>query len=370
MLFLVFEKKLSFLKEMASPRGILLFVVIAAPWFILVSLKERQFFQFFFIDQNFTRFLTTKHKRSGPLYYFIPVIFGGLFPWSLLIPRAVARLWKTGEMSLFLIWSAVVFVFFSLSGSKLIPYILPIFPALSIVLGRLFTERWDTRIRWNREVIVYVVFFLALALGGIAAGSGFLSGRLPTVPELAVAAGPLRGLAFGASSSAFVMLVLFAIGRLRTYGALFYGLGAFSAAVVLGLTLCTPVIDGFNTTKSLARAIVETHTADAAIVNYNTFDETLPFYVGKRIYVADYKGELEIGSQYADARPFFLDTDGLLRLYRSDRPVFVVCKAKRLSQLKQLGVEGAGAMICRDDRCVIANRPVLKGWGRATGDGR
>jgi 4-amino-4-deoxy-L-arabinose transferase-like glycosyltransferase len=253
----------------------------------------------------------------------------------------------------------VVFLFFSLSGSKLIPYILPIFPALSIVLGRLFTREWGNRVHRNGEGVLYSAFFLVVAVGGFAAGSGFLAAHLPDLPEMAVAAGSLRGLAFGASIVAFVMLVLFAFGRFATYGALFCGLGAFSAAVAMGLTLYTPVIDGFNTTKDLARAIIETRQADAAIVNFATFDETLPFYTKRRIYVADYEGELEMGSQYADARPFFLDTDGLLRLFRSDRPVFVVCRGKRLSRLRQLGIEGAGAAVCQDDRCVIANRPVL-----------
>lgn len=71
-LFLLVERRLSFLREFISLPGLLLFAAVAAPWFILVSLKEKEFFQFFFIDQNITRFLTTKHKRSGPVYYFIP----------------------------------------------------------------------------------------------------------------------------------------------------------------------------------------------------------------------------------------------------------------------------------------------------------
>jgi 4-amino-4-deoxy-L-arabinose transferase-like glycosyltransferase len=356
-LFLLIERRLSFLKEMASLTGILLFVVIAAPWFILVSLKEREFFQFFFIDQNFTRFLTTRHKRSGPIYYFIPVILGGLFPWSLFIPRAVARFWKDGEMRLFLIWSGAVFAFFSVSGSKLIPYVLPVFPALSIVLGRLFTRQWDAPVRRAGEMAVYGVFFLALALGGFAAGSGLLSRNLPAMPELTIAAGPLRGLALGLSVAAAAMIILLAARRMRRFGALFYGLGAFSAAVAIGLTAYTPVIDGFNTTKNLARAVVM-GSNDAAVVNYGTFDETLPFYTGRRTYIADYRGELEMGSRYADGRPFFLDKNELLRLFRSDRPVFVVCKAKRLSGLKELGIVGVQPPLCQDNRCLIANRRI------------
>ena len=135
LLFLYFEKRLSFIKETASVKGLLLFGVIAAPWFVLMCVREKEFFQFFFVDQHILRFLTTRHKRSGPLYYFLPVLFGGLFPWSVFIPRAVIRFWRSQETRLFLIWSLVVFTFFSVSGSKLPPYILPIFPALAVILG-------------------------------------------------------------------------------------------------------------------------------------------------------------------------------------------------------------------------------------------
>jgi 4-amino-4-deoxy-L-arabinose transferase-like glycosyltransferase len=357
-LYLLVERRLSFLKRLMSWKGILLFVLIVAPWFVLVCLRERQFFQFFFIDQNFTRFLTTKHNRSGPVYYFVPVIFGGLFPWSLFLPKAVARLWRDREVRFFLIWSAVVFVFFSVSGSKLIPYILPVFPALSIVIGKLFVRQWQTRLSWNSEVVAYLAFFLLLAVGAAAAASGSLEALAAAVPELAVAAGPLRWLGFGLSAAGVAMVVLLSIGRVRTFSGVFYSLAAFSAVVTIGLTAYTPVIDGFNTTKRLAETIASVRAADLVVVNYATFDETLPFYLGGRTYIADYAGELRMGAQYADARPFFLDSQELVRLFRSSRTVCVVYKGKRASRLKELGIEGVDAPFCQDGRCLIFNRPL------------
>ena len=61
--FLLIERRLSFLKELHLPWGVPLFLLVAAPWFIAISLKEKQFFSFFFIDQHLLRFLTEKHKR-------------------------------------------------------------------------------------------------------------------------------------------------------------------------------------------------------------------------------------------------------------------------------------------------------------------
>ncbi len=143
-IFLFMEGNLAFIKEMKLVRGIALYCVIAAPWFIIISIREKEFFNFFFIDQHLLRFISTKHKRSGPVYYFIPVIFGGMLPWSLYIPRAFAMAWRRPECRLFAIWSALVFLFFSLSGSKLPPYILPVFPTLSILIGVLFYENRES----------------------------------------------------------------------------------------------------------------------------------------------------------------------------------------------------------------------------------
>ncbi len=226
-LFLVMERRISFLKKMAAPRPVLLFAVIAVPWFILVCLKEPQFFQFFFIDQNLTRFLTTEHNRSGPIYYFIPVIIGGLFPWSFFIPRAAGRLWRSAEARLFLIWSGVVFLFFSVSGSKLVPYILPIFPALSIVLARFFVDQWGSRQRFRIEGIAYALFFFLLALGAFLAGSGILAAHLPDVPEASVIASSLKAPSLIMAGLALIMLILFLSGCMRSFRLFSTGSGFF-----------------------------------------------------------------------------------------------------------------------------------------------
>ncbi len=354
-LFLGLEKNLRFLKETASPRAILLFAVIALPWFVLMCVKEKQFAQFFFMDQHVLRFLTTKHSRSGPLSYFLPVLFGGLFPWSIFIPRAVVFFWRKREMRLLLIWSLVVFAFFSVSGSKLPPYILPLFPALSIVLGCLFDGQWRAWVPTGRERIVYAVFFACLAGGGLVFGSGLPGRYLPDAADVVALASDIRGLSLGMSLVSFVMLFMLARTRMRSFGSLFFMLGAFSLSVVIGIMLHSHVVDRVNTTKGLAAAIQKAGKEHAIVVNYGSFDETLPFYLGKRTYLADFTGELEMGSTYPDSKGFFLNRDETARLFRSDSPVFVVVKEKRLAEMKRAGIEDA-AMICQDGRCLIANR--------------
>jgi 4-amino-4-deoxy-L-arabinose transferase-like glycosyltransferase len=355
-LFLWSEKRLFFLRDTLSVKALLLFCVIAAPWFIVMCLREKEFFQFFFVDQHILRFVTTKHKRSGPLYYFFPVLFGGLFPWSIFIPRAVVQLWRTKEVRLFFIWALVVFVFFSLSGSKLPPYILPIFPAVAVILARLFRMEWERRIEQNREIIVYAAFFSCIALTGLAHATGMLDRYLAGLPEIANLSKELRWLALSVSIASLAALGALCFRKMRTYRFLFYTLAAFSLVVFVGVMLHPHVIDKLNTTKELAREINTMSGPVPIVINYGSFDETLPFYLKKGTYIANHLGELEMGSKYPDAKDHFLDTEQSASMFRSDRPVFVVLKAKRLSRLQIAGIEHGTMLACQDKRCLIANK--------------
>lgn len=360
LIFLLAERRLSFLKQMASAGGLLIFTAIAAPWFILMCLKEQEFFQFFFVDQHIMRFLTTKHRRSGPLYYFIPVLFAGLFPWSIFIPRAIVRFWRAKEMRLFFIWSVVVFIFFSVSGSKLPPYILPIFPALCIVLGYLFGKEWDLKGGFGWEKAMCSVVFGCLALAGFAYGSTGLSDTyLNFMPDLAALRKDIRDLSLGISAVSFVLLIVFASGLVRKFRLCFIALAAFSLSVVVGLMLHAPVIDRLNTTKALAQKIDGIKGENKIVFNLNSFDETLPFYLRQRTYLVGHTGELEMGAKYPEARDYFVKHDQFIRVFRSDEPVFVVFKEKRLAYMQQVGAEDLTLLGCQDKRCLAANRPAM-----------
>ncbi len=88
-----------------------------------------------------------------------------------LSPRAIIGLWRNNELRIFLIWSAVVFLFFSISGSKLPPYILPLFPPISLVMGHFFALRREEAVPVNWEIIfLYIVFFVIII---IAVFSGY-----------------------------------------------------------------------------------------------------------------------------------------------------------------------------------------------------
>ena len=131
--------------------GILLFVAVSFPWYIAQYLiNGQEFIQQFIVKHHFTRYTGVVSGHRGPLYYYIPAIIAGLFPWIAFLPSGIREVFQ-GTRSLkdlknigrnddnhglfFLLWFGVIFLFFSFSTTKLPNYILPAIPAVSILIS-------------------------------------------------------------------------------------------------------------------------------------------------------------------------------------------------------------------------------------------
>jgi len=140
-LYTFMSRDWSFWKRLHLGKGVLLFLVITIPWFLLVSIQNPEFPYFFFIHEHFERFLLKNHHREGAWHYFIPLLLLGIMPWLGLLFQGIASGWRRhATMSfqprqLLMAWAVLIFVFFSFSNSKLPSYILPIFPALALLIG-------------------------------------------------------------------------------------------------------------------------------------------------------------------------------------------------------------------------------------------
>jgi len=128
------------------------FLIISLPWYIIVAkLHGSAFFDEFFGFHNFVRFIQPEHTSGISPFFYIPVIFGGFFPWSAFLPLGVWAMYRSDNFisrfpgyKLFLgLWFLTVFIFFSVSQTKLVTYIFPLFPVLSVVTARL----WERSVR-------------------------------------------------------------------------------------------------------------------------------------------------------------------------------------------------------------------------------
>jgi 4-amino-4-deoxy-L-arabinose transferase-like glycosyltransferase len=140
--WLVFSGQWKRTMDIISPIGIILFLAITAPWLILVQLAHKDFLRFFFIQEHLLRYTTTMHGRDNTFLLYVPVVILGILPWAAFLGKAAWEMHRgkivssTLQGSKFLwTWIILIFVFFSLSHSKLIPYIAPIFIPLSVLIG-------------------------------------------------------------------------------------------------------------------------------------------------------------------------------------------------------------------------------------------
>jgi 4-amino-4-deoxy-L-arabinose transferase-like glycosyltransferase len=111
--------------------------VVAAPWYVLVTLRNgRPFLDEFFWKHHFGRFLNGALEHQQPFWFYLPVLLAGLFPWTpALLLLAHRRLYQDRRAVLLLAWFAWGFIFFSASRNKLPGYLLPLLPALAVLMG-------------------------------------------------------------------------------------------------------------------------------------------------------------------------------------------------------------------------------------------
>ena len=167
--FLILEKKLSGIKELRIWLGVVIFMVITAPWFILLWREGgTKYFHVFFIDNHYDRFLYASLGHKHSLFYYVPKIFEVLFPWAIIFPLVVydiiknikvSQLEKGREILFTRLFAFVPFAVLSLPSTKRSLYLFPIVPAFSIL-----TALW-----LDKEFLKNAPSKLARALGVILA---------------------------------------------------------------------------------------------------------------------------------------------------------------------------------------------------------
>jgi len=141
-----------FLKDVFNIKGLIIFSIIALPWYILEYHQEgMKFIKGFFLKNNIKRFDTTLERHGGSIFYYIPVILIGLLPWSGLFVKyliSLKNLLKNDFIFFGSIWFFFVFIFFSISGTKLPHYIIygytPLFIFMALIFEKVKNDFWLT----------------------------------------------------------------------------------------------------------------------------------------------------------------------------------------------------------------------------------
>ena len=334
-------------KQIHLMKGILLFLMIVLPWYILVQKANPEFLHYFFVTQHFTRFLSAgEFNNKTPFWFYLPIVLAGFFPWTIFLIQALSRHLrkvltdrKKNAASLFLLlWLAIIFVFFSIPHSKIIGYILPVFPALALLVGQYLSDQWETAqqrgIYWALVNFIVLSFILATLLF-LLPKSGWIDVSPAIAPYSTVIAVTFLASAMG--SLLFIkkdkLLPLFLICVSCNVIML--------PVLVLGATHLNQ-----NSAKPLAIYLKTTALPQDEVITYFKYYQDVPLYLGRRVtivadwnsptipYRDNWRRELWIGMAFQKTDDWLINEKTFWQRFEGKKRVFVLLNENYFGQFK------------------------------------
>lgn len=257
------------------------FIAVAAPWYILMYRAHGgAFIDAFFGFQNVTRFLQAEHKIGSQIYYNIPIMLGGFFPWSVFLPFGLWYAFKratNGQRKGFifaLVWFFSIFLFFTASSTKLPTYIFPCFMAAALISAAAWDDFLKDRpseltAKWvggSYYALVVIVFI------GIVGAGVYLSGHYNSLLKSLIA--PCSMLLFGILMS----LAAFRNGKkLWTFMLIAYAMLLFLYPLS---KLVLPELDEFETSRVVSARLSALMSPGERLGCESRYTEGLAFYTG------------------------------------------------------------------------------------------
>lgn len=347
--------------------GLIVFFAIVAPWFVLVQQRNPEFLNFFFIVQQFRRYLTPEQNRPGAFYYFVPVLLVGFLPWLSITVQSVRHAWRLprqpngfAPVTMMLVWTAFIFLFFSASHSKLLSYTLPIAPPIALVIGMYLPL--VTRDQLRRHLAGYALFLVAAAFAAL-----FLS-RFGSERNPAELYAEYRGWVLAALAVAFVLtLAALWLNRRSRAGSLGTIVTFATAWLLLGTIAGTghDVFGRLSSGAQLAPAIkaeMAKLPADTPFYSVGVLDHTLPFYIGHTTIMVEHPDELAFGIS-VEPHKWLPSIDAWIERWKAERYALALIPPPIYDRLLKQGLPMQ--VIARDSRRVVVAKPPAASAGAA-----
>ncbi len=295
-LYLLYVKRMDFLRTIWFPLGLVLCLAIALPWYVYMYQQYGQgFLHEFFYNDHIRRFLEAEHKGNDHWFFYPLTILLGFFPWTLFTASAFVDLFKrlkTGLQSFdyfLLSWILVVMITFQFAHSKLTSYILPLFPAVALLTGAYIVETLEKNGRSRLFKICLSVMAGFLIILGAALPLSF-----SLYKKYILDIGPI----FFVSGVLLTMGILILIGLMRDHLLKsMIVLGLFPLALLWGAFLMKDDIQPFISTADTAPYIPQ-------ILEGRTILTSKPYARGVRYFTDENVTVLNInGGNYFSPHP-------------------------------------------------------------------
>jgi 4-amino-4-deoxy-L-arabinose transferase-like glycosyltransferase len=352
-LYILLQRDWGMLKRLHLVSGTLLFLALAAPWFVAVSLKNPEFFNFFFIHEHFNRFLTKVHARYQPWWYFVPILLAGILPWLFHLGETLLGAWRNEPSKKFqprrflLIWAVFIFLFFSRSDSKLPSYILPIFPALALLMGERFSRIGGRRLLWLTAPL------LPLALAAMLLAPRAVSMADADAP-LALYQNYVPWLVAAGAVFAVGVIAAMVLSRREAIGP------ALASIAFSGLLASQLVLTGHeelapaHSSYLLAEKVKPYLKPDTPFYSVYFYEQTLPFLIKRPVTVVEFLDELEFGIRQEPDKWLALERD-FLEVWKTLPYGLAIMKLETYAKFVEWKVPMV--LIAKDNRAAIVRTP-------------
>jgi 4-amino-4-deoxy-L-arabinose transferase-like glycosyltransferase len=276
-------------KRLHAAVGVPLFLLVGAPWFIAVSIRNPDFPEFFFIHEHFARFLTTVHQRVEPWWFFLPPLLLGVLPWGRGLVGGAVRAWRDPgptpqfkPLRFLLIFAVFTLVFFSASGSKLAPYIQPMFPPLAAVVGVFVADRAGSL----RSMAVITAILVTLVCVGVLIYSALHNSFIPQAATV-----------WAAIAVVAMLVAVFASWHKERTAAIAPAVVVAAAAAFAWQSFMTAlgIVPPARSARDLVAAVKPYVHPQTALYSVGQYRETISPYLQRTLTVVEFEGELEFG---------------------------------------------------------------------------
>ncbi len=301
LLYFAWHRELERLLDRRIFAALLVFVLVAGPWYTLVAVETRgEWVRVFFGRENLQRFATPMENHQGPLFYHAAALLVLFTPWSVFLPAAVwygvkgsrtaadtpsETLTAVRPYRFLIVWFAAYLVFFSLAATKLPNYMLPAYPAIAILTARFLVVWRDSACTVPRWLMPAAIGGLVLTAVAVVVGLLIAGAVLPVLPPTArVFPGVERWAILGLIPLAAAGGMLQALrrdNRLRFLTMATVGAIMFTATVAAFPPL---VIDEYKAAYELVAASgVADPSRDLRLAHHDWFQPSIVFYAGREV---------------------------------------------------------------------------------------
>ena len=302
--------------------------VVAVPWALLIHQQEPDFWRYFFWEEHIRRFAADNAQHSNPFWFFFAALPAMALPWTFLFPAAVAGLRRQTQdkavVGFVALWAVMPFLFYSIARGKLLPYILPCFPPLALLMAAGVREAIANAdgayIKQGLRglMILWGALLVALLLNRFAGvGTPFFDGT--------------ENIRWGTLFAAIATGLVLGLLALKRGGRDLQLVGAGLAVVPLFLAIQFVIPNSTRLSKmpgAVLNATMANVPRDAVLISDGRYVHALAWIFKRNdIYLLN-SGELTYGLSYPEDRHRLLTTDSFRRLVAGmagRRTVFIVC---------------------------------------------